>query len=52
MIKSKTKPKRAAKPRVALSPFATQAQRALRKAQQTAARENARFGLPLLAEPA
>jgi hypothetical protein len=49
--KTKSKPKPAAKARPAQSPFVAQAKRAMRKAQQTAARENARFGLPLIVQP-
>lgn len=52
MPTSKTKLKPAAKSRGARSPFVAQAQTAIRKAQQTAARENARFGLPLIVQPA
>lgn len=40
--------KPAAKVRGVPSPFVVKAQRAIRKAQQTAARENARFGLPMI----
>jgi hypothetical protein len=47
----KSKPKRAAKTRLARSPFAEMAQRAMRKAQKAAARENARWGLPMIVEP-
>jgi hypothetical protein len=52
MTTSKTKSKPVAKTRSAQSPFVTRAQRAIRKAQQTAARENARFGLPMIVETA
>ena len=50
MIASKHKLKPAAKPRSPQTPFAAKAQRAMRKAQQTAARENARYGLPLIVQ--
>ncbi len=50
MIASKNKSKPVAKARGAQSPFATKAQRAIRKAQQAAARENARFGLPMIVQ--
>ena len=52
MIASKSKLKPAAKAHGVQSPFAVKAQRAIRKAQQTAARENARFGLPLIVQAA
>ena len=52
MIASKSKSKPAAKARGAQSPFVAKAQRAIRKAQQTAARENARFGLPMIVQAA
>jgi hypothetical protein len=52
MTTSKNKSKPAAKTRPAPTAFVEQAQRAIRKAQQTAARENARFGLPLIVQPA
>jgi hypothetical protein len=52
MIASKSKSKPAAKARGAQSPFVAKAQRAIRKAQQTAARENARFGLPMIVQTA
>jgi hypothetical protein len=52
MTTSKNKSKPAAKSRPAPTAFVEQAQRAVRKAQQTAARENARFGLPLIVQPA
>lgn len=52
MIASKNKSKPAAKARGAQSPFVAKAQRAIRKAQQTAARENARFGLPMIVQAA
>lgn len=48
MTTSKSKSKPAAKVRSVPSPFMAKAQRAIRKAQQTAARENARFGLPMI----
>jgi hypothetical protein len=51
MTKSKNKSKPAPKSRPAPSRFAATAQRAIRKAQQSAARENARFGLPLIVLP-
>ena len=44
--KSKTKLVKAGKP--AESRFVVTAKKAMRKAQHTAARENARFGLPLI----
>jgi len=44
--KSKTKSVKAGKP--AESRFVAMATKAMRKAQHTAARENARFGLPLI----
>jgi hypothetical protein len=50
MTKSKNKAKPAIKSRIPRTPFVVGAQRAIRKAQQTAARENARFGLPLIVE--
>ena len=50
MIASKSKSKPAAKALRTPSPFAAKAQRAIRKAQQTAARENARFGLPMIVQ--
>ncbi len=34
------------------TPFVRKARRAIRKAQQVAARENARFGLPLIVKQA
>ena len=52
MTTSKNKLKRKAKTRAPQTAFAVKAQRAIRKAQQTAARENARFGLPLIIQPA
>ena len=52
MITSKSKLKPAAKSRGPQSPFVAKAQRAIRKAQQTAARENARFGLPMIVQAA
>jgi hypothetical protein len=52
MIASKNKSKPAAKARGAQSPFVAKAQRAIRKAQQTAARENARFGLRMIVQAA
>jgi len=50
MTASKSKSKPDAKSRIAQSRFVTQAKRAIRKAQQTAARENARFGLPMIVQ--
>jgi hypothetical protein len=50
MIASKSKSKPAAKTRNAPTPFVVQAQRAMRKAQLTAARENARFGLHMIVQ--
>jgi hypothetical protein len=52
MIVSKAKSKPSVKTRGAVTPFVAQAQRAIRKAQQTAARENARFGLPMIVQAA
>jgi hypothetical protein len=52
MTTSKTKSKPAAESRSVQSPFVAQAKRAIRKAQQTAARENARFGLPMIVQKA
>jgi hypothetical protein len=52
MTKSKIKSKTASKALPAKSDFAVRAQRAIRKAQHTAARENARYGLPLIVQPA
>jgi hypothetical protein len=52
MIASKRKSKPAAKARGVQSPFVAKAQRAIRKAQQTAARENARFNLPMIVQAA
>jgi hypothetical protein len=52
MNTSKNKAKTTAKPRIAESAFVAKAQRAIRKAQQTAARENARYGLPLIVQGA
>ena len=52
MIASKSKSKPAAKVRGAQSPFVAKAQRAIREAQQTAARENARFNLPMIVQVA
>ena len=52
MIASKNKSKPAAKARGAQTPFVAKAQRAIRKAQQTAARENARFNLPMIVQAA
>jgi hypothetical protein len=52
MSVSKNKSKPAAKIRLDRSAFAATAQRAIRKAQQTAARENARYGLPLIIQGA
>jgi hypothetical protein len=52
MATSKIKSKPAAKLRGAQTLFAVQAQKAIRKAQQTAARENARFGLALIVQHA
>jgi len=50
MNTSKTKPKPAAAAKVTESRFAATARKAIRKAQRTAARENARFGLPLIVQ--
>jgi hypothetical protein len=50
MLKSKNKSKPAAKSRHPQSSFVTKARRAIRKAQQSAARENARYGLRLIVE--
>ena len=50
MTKSKSKSKPASKPRTTQSLFVTQAKRAIRKAQESAARENARFGLPMIVQ--
>jgi hypothetical protein len=50
MPASKSKSKPVAKSRSAASPFVAKAKRAIRKAQQTAARENARFGLPMIVQ--
>ncbi len=52
MTTSKNKSKPAVKSRGAQTPFVARAQRAIRKAQQTAARENARFGLPMIVQAA
>jgi hypothetical protein len=52
MTASKSKSKPAVKARGAQSLFVAKAQRAIRKAQQTAARENARFGLPMIVQTA
>jgi hypothetical protein len=51
-MSSKRKSKPAAKTRGTQSPFVAKAQRAIRKAQQTAARENARFNLPMIVQAA
>jgi hypothetical protein len=42
--------KPAAKTRGVQTPFVAKAQRAIRQAQRTAARENARFGLPMIVQ--
>jgi hypothetical protein len=52
MATSKSKSKPAARKRSPQSPFAAKALRAIRKAQRTAARENARYGLPLIIQEA
>jgi hypothetical protein len=52
MPTSKNKSKSAVKSRRSQSSFAVTAQRAMRKAQQAAARENARYGLPLIVQTA
>jgi hypothetical protein len=52
MTTSRTKSKPAAKARGVQTPFVAKAQRAIRKAQQTAKRENARFGLPMIVQAA
>jgi len=52
LIASKSKLKPAAKARGVQSPFVAKAQRAIRKAQLTAARENTRFGLPMIVQAA
>jgi hypothetical protein len=52
MRKSKNKSKPAVKSRLPKSAFVETAQRAMRKAQQAAARENARYGLPLIVQTA
>jgi hypothetical protein len=52
MSLSKNKSKPAAKTQLGKSAFVVTAQRAIRKAQQTAARENARYGLPLIIQGA
>jgi hypothetical protein len=51
MPKSKTRSKRAARSKPKNSSYADLALRALRRAQRNAARENARFGLPLIVVP-
>lgn len=48
MNRSKNKPKA----KTAKSDFARKAQKAMLQAQRTAARENARFGLPLIVQSA
>ena len=51
MTTSKSKSKPPSNTRRIQRPFVAQAKRAIRKAQQAAARENARFGLPLIVQP-
>jgi hypothetical protein len=50
MNASKNKPNSRAAAKPAESAFAQRARRAMRKAQRAAARENLRFGLPLIVE--
>ena len=50
MNTSKNKAKPATKPRPVEPTFAAMALRAIRKAQRTAAQENARYGLPLIVQ--
>lgn len=50
MIKSKRKAKPPAKGRIPQTTFVAIAKRAMRKAQRNAARENARYGLPLIVQ--
>jgi hypothetical protein len=50
MTKSKIKSKPAGKSMRAESPFVVKARRAIRQAQRSAARENARFGLPMIVQ--
>ena len=50
MNASKTKSKRSIAIKSAKSPFQEKADKAMRRAQHTAARENARFGLRLIAQ--
>ena len=45
---SKSKPESAPADKRPATPFARKAQKAMQKAQRTAARENARFGLQLI----
>ncbi len=52
MTVSKNKSKQAAKARSPQTTFVAKAQRAICKAQQTAARENARHGLTLIVQEA
>jgi len=52
MSVSKNKFKASAKTRQDKSAFVVTAEKAMRKAQKTAARENARFGLPLIVQVA
>jgi hypothetical protein len=49
-MKAKIKPKRSSAVKSTKSPFQEKADKAMRRAQQTAARENARFGLPLITQ--
>ena len=48
MSESKNRPGSAPAAKRTATPFARQAQKAMQKAQRTAARENARFGLRLI----
>jgi hypothetical protein len=50
MTKLKNKSKGPAKSRLPKSEFATLALRAMRRAQKAAAKENARYGLPLIVQ--